>query len=185
MNKERTFGEWLGRWAGRGTLWAAPSAFYAWVAGYQNVPAISAMLTGIVFWCLIYASVSASPQYGRRWRETRFGKRLRAVIRLKTWLIMFCPLAVFWQWFVVLILPDMYGGFAAIYATKVMGGQAVDFDATLGRVPEFGWTLVTTVIQGAVISLQVLLVTAVACLFPPYRKHKPIVSAEGATSAGG
>jgi hypothetical protein len=182
---ERTFGEWLWRWAWRGTLWAMPSAFFAWMAGYQNVPAIGAMGVGIVFWWFVYASVSSSPQLVQRYSERRFVRRLWIVIRVKTLMAVGWPLAFLVPLFGLVGIGDMYGGLVAIWGTKVLGGVAANLGSGPIWVPQFGWTLVATLCQGAMISLQVLLVAGVACLFPPYRQHKPIVSLEGATSAGG
>lgn len=181
----RTFSDWLKYWSWRGGMLALPSGFYAGMLGYQSLSAVLGMLAGIGFWLVAYSRVTSSDWFYGQIQRSRLWRRLSWVIWAKVLVPVVAGIGLVFPPLMALMIPDFYTGVFTVHLTRTLGGAAFDLNSTQSWSPTFGGTFLTTVLQGGLVSLQVLLLAAVACVFPPFQKHKPIVSGEEATSAGG
>ena len=151
-------------WGWRGGLCAAPSAGWAVVAGYGSGREILAMLIGVVIFIVGFAVLSTEVTA----RRPAWTGWLRAM-NLAVWIKAVAPVALasigvllsagdFGKMFPFAAgVPDLVLGIGAVSLTEWASGVRME---TLATMDSFQWTLLTTLLQGALISG---LLCALAC----------------------
>ena len=134
----------LKSWAWRGALCAAPSFGWAVMSNFRQPAQIAEMVLGVVTYVVGFAWLTALPSYLERVQSSPFGWALRVAANLRAAL---APLMFFG--------PDMFLGALAMGAVS----GAARFFGARGDLPQagVGWTYLTTVVQGALVSATMLL----------------------------
>lgn len=138
----------LKAWAWRGGLCAAPSLVWAVMSNFQRPMQIAEMVMGVSTYVVGFAWVTALPVYRVRVEPGGFGWALRVAANLRAAL---APVMFFG--------PDMFLGALAMAGVAWMG-------RTLGVVRDLplagaGWTYFTTLVQGALVSVSMVLLALV------------------------
>jgi hypothetical protein len=159
MDADRFQGELAG-WAGRGFLCAVPSLVFAVVGGFQQPAELVAMAVGFAAYVVLFAGFCSAHAMQRTDTRQRFVRTLK----MSAWLKASLLVGVIVAWLLALIprfptgglflgvgvTPDLWLGMAA---TSVVGWLAGVHDVLLiGDLNSFPWTLLTTVLQGALVS---------------------------------
>lgn len=135
----------LSAWARRGAFCAAPSFGWAVMANFHRPMQIFEMIMGVATYVVGFAWLTALPCYVERMQSSEFGWALRFAANLRAAATS-----------LILLGPDMFLGALA------MGGVSLSWVARnfgVGRdLPQagVGWTYVTTVLQGALVSATML-----------------------------
>jgi hypothetical protein len=149
-------------WALRGVLCAANSAFWAWMMGFQQPEEIAGMAAGVAFWVMVFAGLCAGAPLLERLKQPQFGAALKRAAWIKIGLM-----AVGWLAFVGASLvrtpgvealaafgmADMFLGMASLWLVSRAAGVS-DLDQ-IGRLDSFGWTTVTTIVEGALMAVVI------------------------------
>lgn len=151
----------IGGWAVRGVCCALLSAFWAVMAGFQHPAEIAGMVFGVAVWVTLFATgcvwlplpaAFSQPQAVRALKRAAWIKfLLTAVGGLCTFVASsysdaFRALTLFW-------MVDMFLGMAALWTVNQLGGfQEID---CVARLDSFGWTALTTVIEGALMAVLI------------------------------
>jgi len=159
-------------WSICGILCAAPSFRIALHLGFNSGPSIAAMVAGIAGWIVLCTLAVSSRGYRRRIGTRRLGRRLRAVAVVRAGVALGAvnfpelPAVGF------LLMPDVCSGIVAGGMVSLAAG------CDIAEVPqqEYGWALLLTMVQGAWIVLEILLLAGLASMVPSRRSHKPVVS---------
>jgi hypothetical protein len=149
-------------WLLRGVLCAANSAVWAVLSGFQAPEEIAGMLAGVVFWVAVFAAVCAWMPQAARLNQLRIVAALKWAAWIKIGLTAFG-----WLVFagakvsgidglagvVLLGTVDLLLGIGALtlvaFAGRLSGPEQVAF------ADSFGWTALTTVTEGALMSLVI------------------------------
>ncbi len=154
----------LGGWALRGGLCAATSVFWACVAGFTDPQEIAGMAAGVAVWVTLFAGYCVWHAQAPRPGMERFGPALKAAAWIK------CALAAAgWVTFALcsllqgiegiigagflFLLPDCLLGMAALHLVGAISGLG---DDRLPRADSFGWTALTTMVDGAMFTLVIV-----------------------------
>jgi hypothetical protein len=149
-------------WALRGVLCAANSAFWAWMMGFQQPEEIAGMVAGLAFWVAVFAGLCATTPLLERLKQPQFGAALKRAAWIKIALT-----AVGWLAFVgaslvrtsgaealaVFGMADVFLGMAALWLVSRAAGVS-DLDQ-IGRLDSFGWTALTTIVEGALMAVAI------------------------------
>ena len=134
----------LTEWAWRGALCAAPSFCWAVMSNFHQPAQIAEMVLGAATYVVGFAWLTALPSYLERVQSSHFGSALRLAANLRAAL---APLMFFG--------PDMFLGALAMGAVS----RGARLFGVRGDLPQagVGWTYLTTVVQGALVSATMLL----------------------------
>lgn len=164
----KSFGREFAGWLGRGMLYASPSVFWAGMVGFTQPAEIAAIvLCGVMFVALVslYCSWRSSGTAGD---ESEFVRALKIAMWVKI-----VPQAVALALLVLsselrfralecsilAFFPDMLDGFVSLSIVSRLAGLR---DLQLAQLDSFGWTALTSVLQGLL--LTVLLVILAWCV---------------------
>jgi hypothetical protein len=158
-------------WTLRGMLCAANSAFWAWMMGFQAPAEIAGMVAGVAFWVAVFAGVCVWNPQSRRWRRTEIVAALKWAAWIKIglsaggWLVFaaasavsapdLSPIAMFG-------MVDMLLGMAALAVVAFMAG--LSDPARVAAMDSFGWTALTTVVEGVLMALVIVAIAVVVWL---------------------
>ncbi len=174
MNASRapeSFERWLVYWGWRGVVCAVPNVAWAWIGGYGIPSAMTAMAVGVLAYIVLFAKVSAAGWYGEHLGGTRLGRRLRLATNLRVYAALISyPLFFFPPTWIVMAL-DFYPGLLAVELTRVVAHGGVAEESGRKMIESFGWTLFTTLLQGAFVAGEMLLIALVGCLFPDQKPN--------------
>ena len=157
-------GRELPLWAVRGVLCAAPSAFWAVIAEFKHPAEIAAMIlgTGLCIagfaWFSARETMAATPGRRQFVRALKMSAWLKAVSLLGVglgWIAVVLK-APAGAWFTLGMFPDMWAGLGSV---SLVGWLAGVGELGLGQLNSFGWTLLTTLVQGALIAAELALLT--------------------------
>lgn len=145
----------LGGWALRGTLCAASSFWWAFATGFNAPVEIAGMATGVIAWVALFATFSV--WHGQA--PHRGPSRLVSALKIAAW-IKFLLSAVGWAAFALcsllknenlivdagflFVMPDCLLGMASIALVSFVAGTD-----QLPNLDSFGWTALTTFVDGA------------------------------------
>ena len=159
-------------WAICGTLCAGPSFLFAASSGYDR----RAMLVGTVCYILGFAVLTSQPRYQRGMAGSKLGRRLRLAAMIRSGLAAVGLLGFglgalggsryLSGAFAIFTLLDCFPGILAVALTEIVSGQAQGRTTPAG----FGWTLFTTLLQGALVSVQLLVIALLSLLFPSRKR---------------
>lgn len=149
-------------WALRGVLCAANSAFWAVMMGFQQPAEIAGMAAGVAFWVVVFAGLCACTPLAERLRQPRIGAALKRAAWIKIGLT-----AAGWlslagaslmrasgaEVLAMLGMADVLMGMASLWLVSRAAGVP-DIDQ-LGRLDSFGWTALTTVVEGALMAVVI------------------------------
>lgn len=161
----------LAGWGLRGALCAASSFWWAWIAGFDSPAEIAGMAAGVIVWVGLFAGFCVWHRTAGARGPAQLVPALKIAATLK-----FSLSAAGWVWFAVcslfksentildagflLVMPDCLLGMASLALVGAIGGGKVD---QLPRLDSFGWTALTTLVDGALF-LVVIAALAVAVL---------------------
>jgi hypothetical protein len=147
----------LAGWGLRGVLCAASSFWWALVSGFNSPAEIAGMAAGVIVWVALFAGFCV-------WQLTtgaRGPAQLVPALKMAA-LIKFLLSAAGWAWFAIcalfqsgtsvldaglfLMMPDCLLGMASLALVGALGGGKMD---QLPRLDSFGWTALTTLVDGA------------------------------------
>ena len=175
MIEKEKLGPQLRFWTLHVGLTALPSFMVALIQ-FNTVPAILAMLAGILTFILGYSLLCASTFYARLTgasllgEAVRKGTRIRLVLSLVTAPLLF---GAFVQWPTVLFAPDFWAGFAAViivgWVSSIAGFGRVE--PVEGEI-NFLQTYFITVVEGVLISFTLVLLVFFCLLFLNRRAHR-------------
>ncbi len=159
-------------WAICGTLCAGPSFLFAASSGFDR----RAMVVGTGCYIVGFAVITALPRYQRDVAGSRLGRRLRLAAIIRASLAGFGLLGVglgalggnrdIAGAFAIFSVLDCLPGILAVLLTEVVSGQSLSRATEVG----FGWTLMTTLVQGALVSAQLLVIALLSLLFPSRKR---------------
>lgn len=165
-------------WTICGILCATPSFLLAANSGFDR----RAMVTGTVIYILGYAFVTALPCYQGRVGRSRLGRRLRLAAMIRagmalTGLIGVGLAALGWiqSFLSIFALLDFFPGMLAVSLTGWLSGQTANHMTDVG----FGWTLFTTLVQGALVSVQLLVIAWLSLVFPDRKRENRLSDPSG------
>jgi hypothetical protein len=156
LDSER-FPRELAGWGLRGVLCAASSFWWAWIAGFDSPAEIAGMAAGVIVWVALFAGFCVwHPSAGGR-GPAQLVPALKGAATIK-----FLLSAAGWAWFAVcslfqndhtildagfvFVMPDCMLGIASLGLVGAVSGGNVD---SLPRLDSFGWTALTTLVDGA------------------------------------
>ena len=190
-NNHFTFGHYLAYWSKHAFFCATPSFVMAIMFGYSHTSQIIAMLLAIATFIAFYAAVSNSRinNENRLW----IGKHihLAAVIRsiVSGIGLLGLTLSMHWKSAFTLAIPDFYAGLLATVGYKWIFDSLIDICPVVGAheyytekcslFNMFFETYVTTLIEGAILSITLLLLTLLITFFSKFffkRPRKPLRS---------
>ncbi len=166
IDQER-FGRELPLWAVRGVLCAAPSVFWAVLCEFQHPVEIAAMVfvTALYIagfaWFSAWEVMAATPGRREFVRALKMSAWLKpaSVVGLSSVGLLFSGLGRNAGAWLCGMVPDLIGGIGALALVNRLAGTG---DMGVGRLDSFGWTALTALVQGALISgLVVALAAAV------------------------
>lgn len=157
------FGRELPLWALRGVLCAVPSAFWAVLADFKHPAEIAAMIAGTGLCIAGFAWFSA----GEVMTTTPGREQFVRALKMSAWLKAASLLGVGLTWIAVAVwhapagaglalgvVPDMWAGLGSL---SLVGWLAGVKELGLSQLDSFGWTLLATLVQGALISAELAL----------------------------
>lgn len=157
-------------WALRGGLCAAVSFVWALLMGFDAPAEIAGMAAGVAAWVVLFAGYCAWPGRAVRHGRQPIGRALKLAAWIKFGtsaagglfylLLSLGPKNVLVSLGMVGVMPDWLLGLASISFVTRLSGLSMD---ALGRADSFGWTALTTFVDGALF-LAVIGVLAVAVL---------------------
>jgi hypothetical protein len=156
-------------WGLRGALCATSSFWWALMAGFNAPAEIAGMVAGVVGWVAIFAGLCA--WRGEKWPGR--ADRLVRALKVATW-IRFSISALGGLGFalsslgpkgsmtdagIIGMMPDGWCGIVAVHLVAQVGGMNPE---RLAKLDSFGWTALTTLVDGALFALVIgVLATAV------------------------
>ena len=168
MIVKEKLGPQLRFWSIHVGLTALPSFAVALIR-FNTVPAILAMLAGILTFILGYSFLCASTFYTKLTGASLIGEavkkgtRIRLILSLATAPFLF---GAFAQWPTVLLAPDFWAGFGAImivgFISNALGFQGVE--PVEGSITFFQ-TYFVTIVEGLLISFTLVLLVFFVLLF--------------------
>jgi hypothetical protein len=179
IDSDEFLGE-LGGWAIRGTCCALLSGFWAVMMGFQHPAEIAGLVFGLALWIALLAAgcvwlplpaAISRPQAIRALKVAAWIKFGFAVLGILAAVgtSNFCgPLRAFGM----LGLVDMVFGLAALWSVGQLAG--VSDIKHLSTFDSFGWTALTTVIDGALVALSI---GAIAVAVLVWRRIAPKIAA--------
>lgn len=159
------FGRELPLWAVRGILCAAPSALWAVIGEFKQPAELAAMVLGTGLYIAGFAWFSAWPVMAANAARRQLVRALKMSAWIKPAMVVGLGAAgmVFsgrWQdggaWFCGMF-PDMFCGFGSVSLVSWLAGAS---DLGLAHLHSFGWTTLTTLVQGALISGLIVILAA-------------------------
>lgn len=187
--RPNSFGRQLGFWALHCGFTALPSFLIA-VQYFKTPSAIIAMLAGVLSFVLAYSLITSTPFYGKIHhgligRSVKLGATIRMVISL-------CSLPVVLYAIspgngfregnfngdseVVLWAPDFWFGYLAIIIISLLYNilDQANFGRALenSETPDFFFTYATTITEGVLISLSLLVIAFVALVILSFRRNR-------------
>jgi hypothetical protein len=170
----REFRGELADWTLRGVLCAATSAFWAALLGFTSVAEVAGMLLGVGCWIVAFALVGASARRTanaaasdrRRLKDGRGRAGLAEALGWAAWIKLGLT-GVAWLLYgfagffglqnllqvALLGMTDTLLGIAALWAVSWVAG-VVSPDRVAG-LDSFGWTLLTTLTEGALMAFMI------------------------------
>jgi len=152
-------------WALRGVLCAANSAFWAVMMGFQQPTEIAGMVAGVASWVAVFAGLCARTRLADRLRQPRIGAALKRAAWIKIGLTAAGWLSVAGTSLIrasgaealaVFGMADVFLGMASLWLVSQAAGVS-DIDQ-VGRLDSFGWTALTTIIEGALMAAVIGLI---------------------------
>ncbi len=155
-------------WAVRGVLCAANSAFWAWMLGFQAPVELAGMAAGVACWVGIFAVLCVWTPPAARWAYPQFAAALKWAAGIKIGLT-----AAGWLGFAGASLvrtsgaealaafgmADVLLGMAALWmVSRVAGIPDIE---QVARLDSFGWTALTTMVEGALMAVVIGLIALV------------------------
>ncbi|MBP9912226.1 MAG: hypothetical protein KBF26_02345 [Opitutaceae bacterium] len=140
-------------------LCALPSAYWALMVGFKEPAELCAMAAGIALCVVLFAGFSASDAMRATAGRKKFVRALKMSAWIKCALLLGVGLAwvsAAWiktemvAWFVIGLAPDLWAGFGSLSFVGWLSGMKAGPE--LGQLNSFGWTLLTALVQGALIS---------------------------------
>lgn len=147
----------LAGWGLRGMLCAASSFWWALVSGFDSPAEIAGMTAGVIVWVALFAGFCV-------WHRTagaRGPAQLVPALKIAA-MIKFLLSAAGWVWFaicslfqggtsildagMILVMPDCLLGLVSLALVGAVSGGKSD---QLPRLDSFGWTALTTIVDGA------------------------------------
>ncbi len=160
-----TFMDRLQFWAICGIICAAPS----FIIAHDNDFDRRAMAVGTLSYILLFAFVTSAPWYRARLGGSRLGRRLRLATLIRTGIagvgLLGMGMAAIGMKFplpIVVVTLDVATGAVAANVTEFVSEAAFG----RGASRSFGWTLFTTLLQGAFVSIQLFILAALSLVFP-------------------
>ena len=135
-------------WSIRGVCCALPSFYWAIAVEFRHAREISGMIAGVATYIAAYSWLTALPAWREGCGRGEFGWALRVAANTRAAL---APLMFFG--------PDMMLG--AISLSVVQGGARVFGVVDVSGADLFWWTYVTTLVQGALVSVTMAVVALV------------------------
>jgi hypothetical protein len=154
------FSSQLAFWAPRGVICAVPSFWFAATTGYNTAPEIAGMCAAVATFVFALAGMTAFPRYRSWMGETAFGRRLQLATTLRTGWAVCGILAICLEFFLarsvyvfalILIMPDFYAGVLSVGCVELLA--SIFHQAGGVESNSFGWTYLTTLLQGMWIAL--------------------------------
>ncbi len=153
----------LAGWTLRGVLCAATSCFWACVAGFTDAREIAGMAAGVAGWVVIFAGYcrwrgqAARPGAGRMVAALKTAAWIKIALTLAGWVtyalcVMLKSASVIIGPGFLFLLPDCLLGMASVHVVGAISGLG---DDRLPRANSFGWTVLTTVVDGALFALVI------------------------------
>jgi len=187
----RDFGWHFALWGLRAALCAAPSFFWAYLRGYRQGVEIGGMVAAIATAAMAFGWATARPFFINRVKPTGLGRALAFAVNLRTAVAAIgalhaCCFLLFWaermpKW--VQVVPSWVAIVDAACGDRVMRlvaafGRAMHC-STGPEADSFFWTYVTTLLQGGVISLTMLVLALLAWPFFAVRRARERPTAAG------
>lgn len=163
----------LAGWTWRAIVVALPSAGWAAAAGFTRPLEVLAMVLGVMAYAAIFAHASSSDLMSATPARRRFLGAIKTAVLVKAVLMglavgCWSLVAVFrvsgaYGWLGMGVAPDLFAGMASLsLVTKLSGGHAPD---TMAQLDSFGWTGLVTLVQGALMALELGLLTLVVLVW--------------------
>lgn len=155
------FGRELPLWALRGLLCAAPSAFWAVLTEFQHPVEIAAMVLVTALYIVGFAWFSAWDVMAATPGRRQFVRALKMSVWIKMAMMagLGCAAALlsgigrdFGAWLSGM-MPDLCCGIGSL---SLVGWLAGARELGVGRLDSFGWTALTTLVQGGLISALIV-----------------------------
>lgn len=183
-------------WSIHAAFCSTPNFLLALMGGYSRLESIVAMLFTIACFIFVYASFSSSSAYKNDKKPTNFRKAIRLGAKIRSGISLAGILGFIPSMFglpvigAIFMAPDMYAGMLAIfcssfffkypspftrYASGATGLEAAGFYDILltGRADAFIPTVVTTAIEGLIITLSILIITYTIIFFRSIKSRRP------------
>ena len=150
-------------WTLRGVLCAASSAGWAWLMGFQAPAELAGMLAGVAFWVVMFATACArmSPSFAGQQTEACTALKWAAWIKIALtaagWLVYAAASSARLHdlsQIAMLGTVDLLLGMAALWTASVVSGMSDP--GQVAAANSFGWTMFTTVVEGALITALIL-----------------------------
>lgn len=158
-------------WTLRGILCGANSAFWAWMLGFQAPVEIAGMVAGVAFWVAVFAGVCVWKPHSLRWPQSEFVAALKWAAWIKIglsaggWLLFAGASALSsnsLSQFAMFGMVDMLLGIAALSVVAFVAG--VSDPARVAGMDSFGWTALTTVVEGVLMAVVIMGIALVVWL---------------------
>jgi hypothetical protein len=168
-------------WTLRGGLCAASSAGWAWLMGFQTLAELAGMLAGVAFWVVVFAAACArmSPSFARPPTEACTALKWAAWIKIAFtaagWLVYAAASSARLQdlsQIAMLGTVDLLLGLVALWTVSVVSGMSDP--GQVASADSFGWTMLTTVMEGALIATLIIGIALVVWIL---RRMLPAVHA--------
>lgn len=150
-------------WTLRGAFCAASSAGWAWLMGFQAPAEIAGMLAGVALWVVVFAAACAriSPSLDGQPTEACTALKWAAWIKIAFtaagWLVYAAASSARLHdlsQIAMLGTVDLLLGMAAVWTVSIVSGMGDP--GQLAAANSFGWTMCTTVVEGALITTLIL-----------------------------
>jgi hypothetical protein len=174
-------------WVLRGVLCAASSAAWAALLGFQAPAEIAGMVAGVAFWVAVFAALCAWRPGPARWNQPQAVAALKWAAWIKVgftafgWLVFAAGGMLNLEGLSqmgMLGMVDLLLGLAALAVVSFAAGlKGAEMVAT---ADSFGWTALTTVIEGALVALMIASIAL--CVWAAWRIW-PLLKAKGFSPA--
>ena len=154
-------------WVLRGVLCALGSAFWAVMMGFETPAEIAGMVAGVVFWSTGFAGLCCSTRLLAGLKQPRLGSALKRAAWIKLglttfgWALMFGAGSLRFHGVEVLGIFGMIDAVLGLASLWLVGevGSFPDF-GQICRANSFGWTALTTLVDGALTAIVIGLIAA-------------------------
>lgn len=160
------FRDELPGWLLRGVLCAVSSVGWAVLLGFHTPAEIAGMATGVVAWVLVFAGACAwllrtpRPEHARWAAALKRAAWIKIGLTVLGWLLWGGTALIRESWtqpFMLFGMVDAFLGMGALWVVAQVAG--VGGFEKVAQLDSFGWTALTTVVEGALMALLIAGIT--------------------------